>query len=171
MNEIEVKILEVDVPGLEKKLIELGGKKVFDGQITSVAFDFPDRRFSDDEILIRLRKKGNESELTVKKLVETKQSKISIEDEVIVSDFETMEKILQTIGLQKKNKPLTKHRMSYLLDNVHFEFDTYPQFPTYLEIEAPSNEAIAEYAQKLGLSVSDLKPWGVREVFAYYRNK
>lgn len=170
-KEIEVKILEIDVVKIEKRLVELGAQKVFDGEIVATAFDFPDKRLSKQEILVRLRKKGEKVEFTVKKLLNTDQAKISEENEVEVSNYEAMEKTLFGIGLlPKRGYPLSKHRVSYVLGDIHLELDTFPQFPTFLEIEAPSIELIHKTAQDLGFSVSDVKPWGVREVFAYYRS-
>jgi hypothetical protein len=43
MEEIEVKILEVNRKELEKKLIKLGAKKTFEGEISATFFDFKDR--------------------------------------------------------------------------------------------------------------------------------
>lgn len=172
MKEIEVKILEVKVADVENQLKELGARKIFEGEVVWVVFDFPDGRLSKQEILFRLRKRGEQTELTIKKLISLEEAKVSEETELLVNDFETAKKILEIIGLkQKQGYPLQKHRISYMLDNVHFELDTFPEFPTYLEIEGPSKEIIKEYAQKLGFSQNDLKPWGVREVFAYYRLK
>ena len=172
MNEIEGKILAVNVPEIEKKLLDLGAKKVFDGTLVATAFDFPDKRFSRQEVLIRLRKEDDLTKLTYKKLLNTDEAKISEEIEVEVNDFNAMEKILLAIGLEpKRGYPFTKHRISYLLNGVHFELDTIAQFPTYLEIEAPTNKIMKDYAQKLGFSVTDIKPWGTREIFAYYQTK
>ncbi len=172
MNEIEGKILEINVPKVEKKLLAMGARKIFDGDLVATVFDFPDKRFSQQEILIRLRKENGETKLAYKKLLSTHQAKVSEETKVSVDDYDSMEKILLAIGLEpKRGYPFTKRRISYLVNNVRFDIDTLPQFPTYLEIEAPSSEVIKEYAIKLGFEASDVKPWGTREVFAYYRNK
>ena len=171
MNEIEVKILEINRGDIQKKLLSLGAKKIFEGKVIGTAFDVPDKRFSEKEILVILRKLGTKSLLTIKKLLNTNQAKVSEETEVEVNDYDAMEKILVILGLrQKRGYPLKKHRISYKLDNVRFEIDTFAEFPTYLEIEAPSIEIINDHVQKLGLSIEDTKPWGTREVFAHYRN-
>ena len=121
--------------------------------------------------MVRLRKKGEKVEFTVKKLLNTDQAKISEENEVEVSNYEAMEKALSSIGLApKRGYPLSKHRISYVLGNAHLELDTFPQFPTFLEIEAPSIELIHKTVKELGFVVSDINPWGVREVFAHYRS-
>lgn len=172
MNEIEVKILEIDSSKIESKLKELKAEKVFEGDVEWTVFDYPDKSFSKKELLIRLRKLGKKTQFIVKRLINTENAKVSEEIETEVSNYEAMEKALLTLGLiPKKGYPLKKHRVSYVFGKIHFEIDTFPQFPTYLEIEAPSQEIIEQYVKKLGFSLSDAKPWGAREVFAYYRNK
>jgi len=172
MNEIEVKILEIDSSKIESKLKELKAEKIFEGDVEWTVFDNPDKRFSKKEVLIRLRKLGKKTQFTIKRLLNTEQAKVSEEIETEVSNYEAMEKALLLLGLtQKKGYPLKKHRISYTLKGVHFEIDTFPQFPTYLEIEAPSQEIIEQYVNELGFLPSDAKPWGTREVFSYYRTK
>lgn len=172
MKETEAKILEVDAQDVCKRLEALGAQKVFEGELVATVYDFPDKRLSKQEILIRLRKEGNNTKLTYKKLLNADQAKVSEEIEVAVGDFDAMEKILLLLGLSpKKGYPLSKQRLSYVLDSTRFELDTFTQFPTYLEIEAPDDATIKKYAQKLGFTAASLKPWGVREVFAHYRNK
>ena len=170
MKEVEIKILEIDVEKIQKRLSALGAQKSFEGELISVAFDFLDKRLSKDEILIRLRKEGERVKLTYKKLLSTEQAKESEEIEIEVSDFNTATQFLNAIGLQaKKGYPMSKHRISYLIEDVHFEIDKLPDFPAYLEIEAANIGVIREWVEKLGLSVDSIKPWGVREVFNHYR--
>lgn len=172
MNEIEVKILEIDKDKVEAQLTKLGAAKVFEGELNWTAFDFNDRRFSNNEILLRLRKEGEDTKLTLKKLVSLEGAKTSEEIEVAVDDYESTKKILLALGLnEKKGYPLSKHRVSYLLDNTHFEIDTFAQFPTFLEIEASNQKLAYEYAEKLGFAKQDIKPWGTRELFAYYKKQ
>src|SRR5438128_1943145 len=102
MNEIEGKILEIDVADIEKKLLALGAEKVFDGKLVATIFDFPDKRFSQQEIIVRLRKEGDKTKLTYKKLLNTEKAKVSEEIEVGVEDYSAMEKILLAIGLEPK---------------------------------------------------------------------
>lgn len=170
MKEVEIKILEIDVEKIQKRLSALGAQRSFDGELVSIAFDFSDKRLSKDEILIRLRKEGLKVMLAYKKLLNTEHAKESEEIELEVTDFETATKFLNAIGLHaKKGYPMSKHRISYIKDGVHFEIDKLPDFPAYLEIEAPDISVIREWVEKLNLSIDDIKPWGVREVFNHYR--
>ena len=60
MKEIEVKILEINVADVQKRLKELGAQKLFDGELEWVVFDFPDGRLGKEEILVRLRRTGKQ---------------------------------------------------------------------------------------------------------------
>jgi adenylate cyclase, class 2 len=172
MKEIEVKILEINVTDIQRRLTDLGAQKVFEGEIEWLQYDFPDKRLFQNETFIRLRKKGDQSELTFKKLLNKDQAKVSEETEVVVSDFSAMQRILEALGLNiRRGYPLKKTRISYILDGTHFEIDTLPGIPSYLEIEGASKEKIQEYVQALGFIADDAKPWGTREIFAHYRDK
>ncbi|OGE79083.1 MAG: hypothetical protein A2751_05555 [Candidatus Doudnabacteria bacterium RIFCSPHIGHO2_01_FULL_46_14] len=170
MNEIEVKILEIDVKDVQKKLAALGAKKIFDGEVSWTGFDFPDGKLGKGEML-RLRRVGDRAELTHKKLLSTTGAKISEELQTEVGDYESTKKILEAVGFrEKRGYPLNKHRISYSLKDLRFEIDTFSDFPTYLEIEGPSQETINEHVEKLGFSIEQTKPWGAREVFDHYRH-
>ena len=171
MQEIEVKILEVDVSYITQKLESWGAKNVFDGEVNASYYDFSNGRLKDNNRFLRLRKKGSTVELTLKEKVEHEEAKIMQEYEVNVTDFEIMQKILYGLGLLEI-KVARKHRTSYLLDEVHFELDTFPGIPTFLEIEASNMERVREYVQKLGYSMQDAKPWSGGDVLKYYeKNK
>ncbi len=171
MQEIEVKILEVDTSYIIQKLESWGAKNVFEGEVNASYYDFSNRRLRDNDRFLRLRKKGSTVELTLKEKIKHEEAKIMQEYEVNVTDFEIMQKILYGLGLLEI-KVAKKHRTSYLLEEVHFEFDTFPGIPTFLEIEASTIERIREYVLKLGFSMQDAKPWSCGDVIRYYeKNK
>lgn len=171
MKEIEVKILEIDRKKVEKKLIGLGAKKVFDGEIVSKHYDFPDHSIRNKRDHLRLRKEGQKNTLTFKKFVEDVQAKIQEELEVEVSDFERTDKILEALRLSPWWE-LRKHRISYRIDSTRFEFDKYQDrlehIPEFLEIEAPSVEILYEWVEKLGYKRENCKNWDAEELAEYY---
>jgi adenylate cyclase, class 2 len=170
MKEIEVKILEVNKVEIVKKLESFGAKKIFDGKIIGSYFDFEDGRLKKQDKLLRLRKKGDITELTLKQKLICKKAKIAEEQEVIVSNHEMMKKILFSIGL-KEIAVFSKHRISYGLDNVHFEFDSFPNIPEFLEIEAKTVSELEKHIKKLGFSMKDAKAWSGRDVINHYKKK
>ena len=106
-------------------------------------------------------------ELTLKEKISQAEAKIMTEYEVNVNYFETMQNILHGLGL-RETKVTRKHRISYRLDEVHFDLDTFPGIPTFLEIEAPTLERVQEYVAKLGFSMAETKPWSGADLLRYY---
>ena len=58
--EREVKVLEINRKDLEQKIKQLGWKKVFEGWIHDIYFDYPEKVLYDAGIRIRVRNKNNE---------------------------------------------------------------------------------------------------------------
>jgi adenylate cyclase class 2 len=99
MDEIEVKILEINRKELEKKLISIGAKKISQKEIETLFFDSKDYSFKRANSLVRLRKEKDRSTLTFKKIIDNKKAKIAKEYEVTVSDLGLMKNILESLGL------------------------------------------------------------------------
>lgn len=170
MKEIEVKILGVDKEEVIKKLKDLGVDEVFDGEIKTSYFDSDDGWLKREGKVLRLREKGEELKFTIKKGISKEEAKIMEEFEVGLDEFEPVKNILNGLGLKEIQK-IIKHRISYVLDDMHFEIDSHPGIPTFLEIEGPSIEKVKEYVEKLGFTMEDTKPWSVWDVLEYYVKK
>jgi adenylate cyclase, class 2 len=171
MREIEVKILDVDRPSLEKKLIKFGAKKVFDGELRALYFDYKDQSLKKAGHTLRLRKEKDNSILTFKEYVSNDRLKQRDEYEAAVDDFDKTKDILERLGFMI-NLELHKHRISYSFGNVKVEFDKYLGkhlfVPEFLEIEGPDEGNIYCVARLLGYDKSDCKPWTTKELIAYY---
>ena len=171
MKEIEVKILGIDRSALEEKLLSLGAKKVFDDEIHALYYDYADTALKNSGCALRLRLEGTKSVLSLKKYVESTEAKIREEQEIEVSDFNTMKDLLETLGLNAW-LDMKKHRTSYEFRGVHFELDeyhdAYNNIPEFLEIEGPDIETIYSCAELLGFTAKDCKPWDFLQVAAYY---
>ncbi|MFA6522179.1 MAG: class IV adenylate cyclase [Patescibacteria group bacterium] len=167
MSELEVKILEVNAIKITQELERLGAICAFDGTMDVVFFDFPDGRLDKQKIALRLRSKGMSAELTMKKTTNQTRIKVAEETEVTVSNFEVMRQILKASGL-RETKSYQKHRASWKLEGVSFELDSISGIPTFLEIEAQSEELIFVWVRKLGFSEEDAKPWRRQDLLAHY---
>jgi predicted adenylyl cyclase CyaB len=174
MKEIEVKILEIKRKNVEETLVRLGAKKVFDGDIRTLFFDFEDGKIIKAKDVLRLRKEEDKIELTYKKVRVDKAAKNAEEYSVEVSDLEMTEKILQNLGLGIIDDML-KHRVSYKLDTARYDMDRYlgkyDFIPEFLEIEAENVKAIHHYAGLLGYEPKDCLPWSTKELIEYYSKK
>lgn len=160
MEEIEIKFLEVDVVSLEKKLKEIGAKKVGDFFYKRILFDFSDYRLNQTGQYLRLRDEGDKVTLTHKKQKDfisheqTTKDVIILENEVIVSDFETTRKMLNDLGMIEVRYQENR-RTRYIFEDVEIDIDSWPKIPTYLEIEGKSQEKVDEVAQLLGFDLKD----------------
>lgn len=170
MDEIEVKILEVDVQDVMRKLKKLGAKKTFDGEVVAQFFDFPDRSLKKRQEIVRLRTMGSKSFLTFKKKRSQKAVKIMDEREIEVKDPAVLRSILAGIGLCE-TLMLKKHRISYTRGKIHFEIDSHDGIPPFLEVEAKTRKEVERAVQLLGFSMMDAKPWTGGDVFRHYGRK
>lgn len=168
MPEVEVKILEIDVSAIEKKLTDMGAKKVFEGDIQASLFDFPDSRLDKEQSFVRLRSKGNKTELVFKKRIPDEVAKSYHELQVEVSDLKQAWGILEGIGLVETVHGRKKHRISYALADAHFELDEFEGMPAFLEIEVSDSRELPKWVEALGYTMEDAKPWSGKEVYEHY---
>lgn len=171
MEEFEIKFLEVDVPELEKKLLEIGAKKVFDFLYRRRVFDFSDMRLANDHSWVRLRDEGEKITLTYKKRLGVGKNKLKDESmreiEIIVSDFEKTAELLRSVGMIEKFYEENK-RIKYVLDDVEFCIDEWPLIPSYLEIEGKNWEKVEKAASKLGLNLEDHIKCSTMQIYRHY---
>jgi len=184
MKEIEIKILNIDRKNVEKRIIELGADKIFDGIVETTYFDYSDSSINKKNRVIRLRVLGGKTFLTIKlpnssngkENEKNNPVKNREEYEVMVSNFEDMKTILLSFGLNETLK-VKKHRTSYLVKNdvgnTRFEFDKHLDefkfIAEFMEIESVDRKTIYEYVDKLKLEKDKCKPWNFRELVKYYK--
>ncbi len=159
MEEFEIKFLEVDVPELEKKLLHIGAEKVGEYFYKRRHFDYPDFRLDDSGQWIRVRDEGNKITMAHKRIAnfdlnkKDRKNVIIEETEITISDFDSACQILFSIGLIEKNY-IENKRTRYIKDAVEYDIDTFPQLPSYLEIEGKSLASVEKAASELGFDVS-----------------
>jgi len=174
MKEVEVKILEVNRTKIMETLEGLGARKVFDGDIQTLFFDFKNGEIIKTKNVLRLRKEQGKTELTFKKVHVTAAAKVAEEYSVEVSSLDGIMAILENLGLEVI-EDMSKHRISYDLDRAHFDIDCYfgeyGYIPEFMEIEAENIELIHKYAGLLGFSAEKCLPWSTNDVIQYYSSK
>ena len=148
--EIEVKFYLPDIESMQRRIVSLGAEskgRVFENNI----------RYEDDcntligkKSLLRLRR-DTKTILTFKSIPPDAGTEFKIfnELEVEVSEFETMNQILEKLGLHPE-QIYEKWREALILDQTRFYLDAMP-YGTFLEIEGSEND-IRAYAARLGLS-------------------
>src|SRR5690606_1085304 len=150
-EEIECKFLDVDAFALEKKLLELGAKKVPRRLFRRQVLDFPDWRLDKKYSWLRVRDEGNRVTASFKKRIgvaESMQDGGMHEIEIIVDDFNHAINLFKALGLISKFYE-ENYRTAYELDGVEVVVDEWPLIPPYAEIEGESWEKVEATARKL----------------------
>ena len=160
--EFEVKVLEINVAGIQKKLESLGARKEPEVLMRRWIFDNLDPDKEKEEWL-RLRDDGKKVTLTYKHhrgcgVCDTEEL------EVDVVDFEKTAEILSHFF---KNKYYQENkRIIFRLGDIVFCIDSWPKIPPYLEVESSSEEKVKEGLDWLNLK-SGSNP-SVRDIYFKY---
>ena len=162
-NEIEARLLEIDVENFIKKLNDNDAVFVGDWLQVRYCYDFNPVR---ENSWIRLRTNGVETTLTIK---EIKSSKIdgTKELEIVVSDFFSTDELLNKLGYIARSKQENR-RIRYVLDGVEIDIDYWPLIPTYVEFEADSESKIVNVCNKLGIYYNELTSLDVESIYKTY---
>lgn len=170
MEEIEVKFLNINVEEIEEKLRKLGAQKVFEKLYKRKVFDYSDLRLDKEASWVRLRDEGDKITLAFKQRFGFKDHTGKDNDEgmkeveVEVSDFKKTAEIILSMGLIEKHYQENK-RIRYVLDDIEFDIDFYPQLEPYLEIEADSWDKVDEGIEMLGLNQKDKKIYSTTQIY------
>ncbi len=147
-KEIEVRFLEIDKKALIKKLHKLDAKDFGENLLDEIIFESREK----DGLgkFIRLRKTKNKIQIAYKHhTAHTVDGTYEIEFEV--SDWDKAKAFLKETNAGKM-RIQQKKRHIFELDDITIDIDTWPQVPTYVELEGPSENTLKDMAQKLGLS-------------------
>ena len=161
--EYEGRILEIDKKNIIEKLEALGAKKEGEYNYRRYTYEFDPKIYGK---WIRLRTDGTETTLTIKEIKDYTISGTT-EKEIIVSDFDMTNEILNELGYQPKNYQ-ENNRIRYILNNVEIDIDTWPLIPTYMEIEGKSEEEVYETLDKLGINREKMVTTDVEGIFLKY---
>jgi adenylate cyclase class 2 len=167
--EIEVKFYLRDIERMQRRIFALGAEskgRVFEN---NVRYEDESYNLIKNKSLLRLRRDAKTT-LTFKSSppVASTEFKIFKELEVDVSDFETMNRILEKLGLHSE-QIYEKWRETLILDQTGFYLDMMP-YGTFLEIEGSEKE-IRTYAAKLGLGWDKRILLNYLDIFEIIRQK
>lgn len=171
MNEIELKVLEINRSAVLKKLNQLHARRIFSGVLKTVYFDFPKNELCKKSQVLRLRKIGGKTFLTFKRRLPTNKTVFSEEIEFEVSDFEKASYFLGHFGF----KPVfsyEKKRVSFRLGTVRIEIEQwlgkFKSIPLFLELEAHREKELFVALKKLGFSKKDARAWHTGLLLKHY---
>ena len=113
---------------------------------------------------IRLRTNGVKNTITVKEIIDNQAIDGTNELEVEVSDFNKANLILKELGYVPRNYQ-ENHRIVYNLNEVEISIDTWPKIPTYVELEAKSEELIKKLLSIIEYNEKDLTTLDVASIY------
>ena len=162
-TEFEIRVLNVDVDKVMHTLEEMGAKKIGDyfqkRYVYNIIPDETDR-------FVRVRDNGEKVTITYKdKRIRTISGTKELEMEV--SDFDKANELLHILGYNNGHYVENK-RITYELEDAEFDFDTYPNIPTYMEIEGKDEETVKKYIKILELENNEQTCDSIFKVYARY---
>ncbi|MFJ2632059.1 class IV adenylate cyclase [Streptomyces sp. NPDC087422] len=161
-HEYEAKFLAVDVAGLQAKLAALGAVQAFPRTLLT-------RKIFEGDVLdgsqwVRLRNEGTRTTLTLKQVTDATSIHGTTEIETEVGDLHAMAEILTNLGLREVRYQ-ENFREEWQLGDVAFDFDTWPDLPTFLEIEGPDEPSVRDAAARLGLDYANARFGSVDTIY------
>lgn len=164
-TEFEVKILDIDVADVKKRLQNVGAVKVAERSMRRFVYDL--ERIGDScKSWIRLRDNGENTTLTYKQ-IDSFTVDGTKEIEFVVGSFEQTDCFLRKLGFAPTAYQENK-RVEFVLNGVEVDIDYWPKIQPYLEIEADSTERVEEIVKLLGFAMSDAVSIDVMGVFKKY---
>jgi len=172
MQELETRIIDIDVDDIRSKLINLKAEKVKIENQTNNLYDFSDGRLLNNKGYARIRVVEDMLNnitvyyMTTKKLLSQEKYKIMEEHEVTISSEEEGKNIFLSLGLELVQS-VKKYRESYKYKNTLIEIDindkSFCPFP-YIEIETEDEEELKEVVHLLGYTLQDTTSETIYEI-------
>lgn len=149
-TEFERIFYEIDLKELENKLESIGAKNTKKRFLQKrVVYDFGRVEEGKYFHFLRLRDEGDRVTLTYKRVGD---GKFPLENEIAVSDFQTMKNMLSLVGL-KETSYQENFREIFMYDGTQITLDEWPYLDTVCEVESESEEKMHEMIEKLNLNI------------------
>ncbi|WP_052849938.1 class IV adenylate cyclase [Streptomyces avicenniae] len=153
-HEYEAKFLAIDAESIRGKLRAAGAEQIFSRTMfTRLIFENDAVR---GEQWLRLRDEGGKKTLTLKQVSDASHIGGTTEIEIEVNDLDTTAELLKAVGLRQVRYQ-QNYREEWQRDDITYDFDTWPDLPTFLEVEGPSEEAVRRAVADLGLDYADAR--------------
>lgn len=172
MQEMETRILDIDVDSIRKKLLAIGAINVKKEDQVNAIYDFEDGSLLKSKGYARIRTVNDLLNdkivyfMTTKKMISQEKYKVMEENETIIEDGAMGARIFNSLGL-KLVEEIKKYRESYKYKNTLVEIDlndkSFCPIP-YLEIETNSEEELLEVVNLLGYTLKDTTSKTIYEI-------
>lgn len=170
-KENEIKILDITVLELCKKIEKLGASKVFDDDRTFTTFDRMELPYLEQDILIRLTEE-EKLKLSVSKNTSKSSTGEKETIKVFVSRKQEMIDFFNAIGIVPISE-VKSHRISYEWKTskgvVDFDIDIFPLIPPFLEIDIENLDIeISDLLKLLGISNNKIVNCGTEQIYQMF---
>lgn len=163
MQEIETRIIKINVEKIRKKMNDINAVKVKQENQVNNLYDFENNILLNKKGYARIRiiedllNNTTEYYMTTKKMISQEKYKIMEEHEIEISDCIEGDKLFKSLGL-KLIGSIKKYRESYKYKNTLIEIDIndkdFCPFP-YIELEGFNEHEIEEIVSLLGYTMED----------------
>ena len=176
-REIEVKVLNIDVDEIQKKLLAKGAEKIKEEEQKNYTFSPKNSEFPNGYLRIReIVENGvkKDTELTFKESVDNKDNlRVNNEYTTNITSTSNMVKILEEIGLVEKYTG-SKKRISYSYKGQRFDIDiwdksVYPE--AYMEIEFTNVGLMDEILDDLEINRDDVTDASINQLIENYKSR
>jgi len=152
MKEIEIKLTFDDKEAVLAKLKGLGAVFKDKYDLEDYYFSITGTDMANTNDLLRIRKKGNNQELTLKGKCETEGNVWErIEINSPIGDYEAVLKMFDHLKLNKLSVNKSMREFWDVMDcEIVFSDITYPAEVSFMEVEGPSKEKVMEVVNLLG---------------------
>lgn len=160
-KEIEIRLLNINKEQFVKNIIDLGAKKLSEALQKRYVYDFNPVQ---DNKWIRLRTNGKKTTLTIKEIIDKSAIDGTNELEIVVSDFDGANSILEQLGYRHRNYQ-ENYREVYYLNDVEISIDSWPLIPTYVEFESKSEKKIQSLLEQIEYDKNNLTTLDVASIY------
>lgn len=160
-KEIEIRILNIDKEKFINQIVSLGAKKEVESLQKRFVYDFNP---VEENKWIRLRTNGIKTTLTIKKILDKNAIDGTEELEIVVSDFDKTDKVLEELGYKHRNYQ-ENYREIYTLNNVEISIDSWPLIPTYVELESKNEADIKKLLKIINFDNDNLTTLDVTSIY------
>lgn len=151
-QEIETKVLDIDIENIKAKLVALGAEKSAENRLVVDWFRFKGEKSGEEQWFLRIRTYSDgRNEVTWKAksdILGTARRHKEINFDIV--EPEKLADLFEEIGLEKYAHQ-EKDRTSFTYKDWQFDIDQYPRMPAFVEIEGKSEEHVKEAMTLLGL--------------------
>ncbi|WP_030407713.1 class IV adenylate cyclase [Streptomyces albus] len=153
-NEYEAKFLNIDVDAVRDQLRAAGAELVF-GKTMFTRLIFENDAVQGEQWL-RLRDEGGKTTLTLKQVSDATTINGTTEIEIEVDDLDKAAELLKATGLRQVRYQ-QNYREEWQLGDIKYDLDTWPDLPTFIEIEGPSEDAVRKAVADLGFDYEQVR--------------